>query len=216
MSANTTRQPPVAGGSPVVLKTERGDIECVYHPVAGAQAAVIWVGGTDGGLNGPADGIYPLLAADLMEHGIASLRLNYRVLGAPGNLREAAHDVLAGIDFLSQRGVRRIGLVGHSFGGAVVITAAALSRDVAAVVALSSQTAGTELTPQVAPRPLLLVHGQDDRRLPPWCSQDIYARAGQPKELVLLAGARHSLRQKKVELRALLRRWLAEKLAPSP
>jgi hypothetical protein len=38
--------------------------------------------------------------------------------------------------------------------------------------------------------------------------------AGEPKELVILPGARHSLRQRRGELRRLLRRWLVEKLAP--
>ena len=209
-------EPSALAGLPTVLSSERGDISAAYHLVTDAQAAVIWVGGTDGGVMGPADAIYPTLAADLASEGIASLRLAFRVLGSPGNLDEAVHDVLAGIDFLKVHGISRVGLVGHSFGAAVVIAAAARSPEAAAVVTLSSQTAGTEQVPQASPRPLLLVHGRDDQRLPPWCSRDIFARAGQPKELVLLPGARHSLRQRRGELRDLLRRWLAEKLLPRP
>lgn len=204
---------PALAGQPVTLQTERGDITAVYHPVPGADAAVIWVGGIDGGVMGPAEGIYATLAADLAADGIASLRLAFRVLGSPGNLREAVYDMTAAIDYLKARGLSRFGLVGHSFGGAVVITVAALSPDVAAVVTLSSQTAGTELAPNVSPRPLLLVHGQDDQRLPPWCSENIYARAREPKELVILPGARHSLRQRREEVRDLLHRWLIDKLS---
>ena len=205
-----SNQPPP--GIPVTIPSQRGDIEAAYHPAPGARVAVIWVGGTDGGVLGPADAIYPTLAEDLVPLGIASLRVAFRVLGSPGNLAEAVHDVRAGIAFLRERGVRRVGLVGHSFGGAVVIEAAARSREVAAVVTLSTQTLGAERVGEVSPCPLLLVHGQEDQRLPPACSQYLYGQARQPRELVLLPGARHSLRQRRDELRALLRRWLPEKL----
>ena len=203
-------------GHSAVLKSSRGDIEAVHHPVTDAHGAVIWVGGTDGGVMGPADDIYLTLATDLAAEGIASLRIAFRVLGSPGNLDEAVYDVLTGIAFLKAGGITRVGLVGHSFGGAVVIDAAARAPEATAVVTLSSQTAGTEAAPQVSPRPLLLVHGQEDQRLPPWCSQNIYARAHQPKELVLLPGARHSLRQAREEVRQLLRSWLAERLKAGP
>jgi alpha-beta hydrolase superfamily lysophospholipase len=51
--------------------------------------------------------------------------------------------VATGIAYLTERGKRRIVLVGHSFGGAVVISAGAASPAEIAVAALSSQTAGT-------------------------------------------------------------------------
>jgi dienelactone hydrolase len=53
--------------------------------------------------------------------------------------------VLVGVNFLKQGGVDYIALVGHSFGGAVVIMAATMSTEVKAVVGLSSQTYGTGL-----------------------------------------------------------------------
>src|SRR3972149_11902114 len=134
------------------LETPRGPIACRFHPALPGEAAVRWVGATDGGFDGPADGIYAVLAADLVEHGISSLCLDFRLHTAPGNVAEGVHDVLAGVTFLKEQGASRIALVGHSFGGAVVITATALSHDVTAVVALSSQTAGTRLAPQISPR----------------------------------------------------------------
>lgn len=202
-------------GEPVRIETERGPISCLYHRGRRGGGAVVWVGGTDGGFDGPADAIYADLAEDLVEDGIGSLRLDFRRRDAPGIVPEGAHDVLAGVAFLKGEGVGKIGLVGHSFGGAVVITAAALSPDVSAVVTLSTQTAGTAPAPRVAPRPLLLVHGELDRRLPPECSEYVYERAGQPKELVILKGAKHSLRQRRRELRELLRAWLREKVGAS-
>ena len=194
------------------LQTERGPVSCLYHRGRPGGGAVIWVGGTDGGFDGPADRIYATLAKDLLAEGIGSLRLHYRVLRVPGPLEECVFDVLAGVSFLSQEGAGRIGLVGHSFGGAVVVTTAALSDEVSAVVTLSTQSAGTALAPKVAPRPLLLVHGAEDRRLPPACSRYVYDLANEPKELVVLPGARHSLRQRRQELRELLVRWLTDKL----
>jgi hypothetical protein len=202
-------------GRPLRLRTDRGDIPCLYDAGKPGAGAVIWVGGFDGGFDGPA-GIYATLAEDLLEDGIGSLRMSYRVLGSPGNVEEAVFDVLAGVSFLKQEGAERIGLVGHSFGGAAVISAAALSPEVSAVVTLSTQTAGTTLAPRVAPRPLLLIHGAEDRRLAPECSRYVYRIAGEPKELVILPGARHSLRQRREELRRLLRRWLVEKLSGPP
>lgn len=201
-------------GRPLRLRTERDDISCLYHAGRPGAGAIICVGGFDGGFDGPADAIYATLAEDLLEEGIGSLRLSYRVRSSPGNLEEGAYDVLAGVSFLTNEKAGRIGLVGHSFGGAVAISVAALSSDVSAVVTMSTQTAGTALTPRVAPRPLLLIHGAEDRRLSPDCSRYVYRLAGEPKELVILPGARHSLRQRREELRQLLRRWLVEKLTP--
>ena len=201
-------------GRPVRLETERGPVAGIYHEGAPGGGAVIWVGGTDGGFDGPADGIYATLAGDLLAAGVGSLRLDFRLRVAPGDVDEGTHDVLAGITFLKGHGVGRISLVGHSFGGAVVITAAVLSGQVDAVVTLSTQTAGTALAPRLSPTPLLIVHGELDRRLPPACSRYVYSLAGEPKELVILPGAKHSLRQRREELRALLREWLAARLQP--
>lgn len=44
---------------------------------------------------------------------------------------------------------------------------------------------------QIAPRPLLLIHGADDRTIPVQNSKRLYAAAGAPKELWLAEGADH-------------------------
>src|SRR5215212_2796988 len=134
------------------LVTSQGAITSRLHPAEG-EIAVLWVFGAGGGLGGPAGGLYTRLGQRLRSNGIASLELAYR---HPGRLRECVQDVQLGLSWLMQEGRRRLLLIGHSFGGAVVITAGAANTAVIGVAALSSQTHGTELVAQLAPRPLLV------------------------------------------------------------
>lgn len=48
---------------------------------------------------------------------------------------------------------------------------------------------------QIAPRPLLLVHGSQDDIVPVTHAHEVYTRAGEPKQLVIVDGAGHRLRQ---------------------
>ncbi|MBI2887494.1 MAG: alpha/beta hydrolase [Chloroflexi bacterium] len=202
----------------ITLASSRGPIRCRYHaPAAPLVGATLLVGGTDGGLDGPADAIYADLAQRLLPQGIGTLRLDFRLHAAPGVVEEGVFDVLHGMAFLREQGAVGVGLVGHSFGGAVVITAATQAPEVRTVVTLATQSAGAQLAPRVAPRPLLLVHGSEDIRLPPACSEYVYQIAREPKELIILPGARHSLRQRRGELLDLLVTWLTAKLRqPQP
>ena len=182
--------PAVDGVEELVLHTNAGDIPCRFHVAEGGDAAVVWVGGAGGGLDGPAGGLYPRLAGQLVGDRIASLRLHYR---QPNHLTACVLDTLMGVAYLATRDRTRVAVAGHSFGGAVVITAGALSEEVVAVAALSSQTSGTELVSEVSPRPLLLMHGSADEILPDRCSRDLYARAREPKQILLYEGCRHGL-----------------------
>ena len=174
------------------------------------------VGGFNGGYDGP-DKMFPDLADQLGERSISTLRLHYRVISMPGIVEECSYDAQAACAWLGEaHGIGRIGLVGHSFGGAVVIDAAARREDVKAVVALATQNAGTEMAPFVAPAALLLLHGSADDRLPPACSLDVFVRASQPKHVKVLEGATHSLRQARVEVLELTLDWLTRRLSPPP
>ncbi|MBI2855730.1 MAG: dienelactone hydrolase family protein, partial [Chloroflexi bacterium] len=153
--------------------------------------------------------IFPILSDDLTEEGVSSLRLSYR---RPNDLFHSMLDVVAGVRFLQDQGCQRVALVGHSFGGAVVIAAAPLSDAVVTVACLASQTYGAQYVSMIEPRPILLVHGEDDTRLPPRCSELIYELASEPKKLVLYPGTGHSLRESRDQLHPLLRDWLLEKL----
>jgi len=194
--------------------TDRGVIAGRLHPSADGDAAVLWVFGAGGGLNGPAGGLYPRLGGRFRERGVASLELAYR---RPGQLEDCVADALLGILWLTQEGKRRIVLVGHSFGGAVVITAAAAAGDaVAGVAALSSQTGGTGAVGALSPRPVLFMHGTDDEILPDRCSRDLYARAEQPKEIILYPGCRHGLDECREQLDRDLSAWLERVLQLRP
>ncbi len=198
----TDQQQP--GIYPLRLETEAGEVDARLHQCAG-DTAIVWVFGAGGGLGGPAGGMYDRLAEQLRPEGLASLELDYRY---PGRLSPCVADVLTGIAYLQTLGKRRIVLVGHSFGGAVVISAAVQSPAVIAVAALSSQTAGTSQVPQVSPRPILFVHGEADEVLPARCSLDLHARAREPKELLLYPGCRHGLDQCRDALDRDLSGWL--------
>lgn len=174
--------PVVSGAREVRLLTGSGDIDCRFHPAAEGDGAALWVFGAGGGLDGPAGGMYVRLANYLTNYGVASLRLDYR---HPGRLEDCVLDVLAGIAYLEQRGRPRVGLVGHSFGGAVVISAGATSPAVVCVAALSSQGFGTDAVAEICPRPLLLMHGTADKVVPPSASREIYSRAKEPRQLLL-------------------------------
>lgn len=199
-------------GESTLIHTSQGDIACLFHRVPQSESAVLWAGSWRGeGQSQRSSPIPQAVATDLAEDGISSLRLRYR---HPGELEACVRDTQAGVSFLEGLGFQRIALVGHSFSGAVVISVAPLSRAIVAVVALASQTYGAQSAPQIAPRCLLLVHGTEDRRLNPYCSEQIYSWARKPKELVILEGASHGLWERKDDLLPLLRRWLVERLQP--
>jgi hypothetical protein len=199
--------PPYEGalGEGLLLRTDRGDIQAILHQAPEAQYGVIWVGGARGGFGRPGQGAYARLAEGLRRDQISSLRLSYR---HPNVLPECALDVMAGIASLTQCHAQPVVLVGHSFGGAVVITAGAVHAHVAGVVALAPQTYGATLSGKLAPRPLLVVHGKADTRLPYSCGVQMYHWAQEPKQLVLYEGAEHRLDECADALDQLLLQWI--------
>lgn len=195
-------------GEGVVLRTTKGDIRAIQH-AADTDRAVVWVCGARGGFGGPAGGLYAELAEELTGRGITSLRLDYR---HPNNLQECALDLLAGVNYLRALGHGPAVVVGHSFGGAVVIAAASISDYIAGVVSLSPQTYGAQGAGLLSPTPLLVAHGKADTRLPFSCAVAIYDWAKEPKELVLYEGAEHRLDECREELGDLLREWIGGRL----
>ena len=193
----------------VRLSATRGDIACLFHPpkTGGNGTAVVYIPGARGGFGGPANGIYNEVAHELAGRGMAGLRVDYRY---PANLDESTLDVLVAVWHLASKGYERIAVVGHSFGGAVAISVARYTTHVRAVAAMSSQSFGAQDVVLLAPRPLLLIHGNCDGVIPPETARTIYDWAFEPKRLVMMEGADHGLREVRDDVRTLLLNWLPQ------
>lgn len=194
----------VAGACKLHLRTSRGAIPLIMHQAENAARAVLCVCGAIGGFDGPAM-LYPRLGLTMPGAGFAVARMNYRL---PNEFDECVLDTLATLSFLKGMGHQRTTLVGHSFGGAVVINAGTLSPLVTTVVAISSQLAGAQGVGELSPKPLLLVHGTADTILPDRCSRMLYERAGDPKTLKLFDNADHRLTGYSDELLGVVRNWI--------
>ncbi|MBE3604444.1 dienelactone hydrolase family protein [bacterium] len=148
----------IAGARRISLKTTRGAISIVLHASESATRAAVCVSGALGGLDGPAL-LYARMGAEMPRRGIAVARVDYR---APNDFSECLLDALAAVAFLKGTSYRRVALIGHSFGGAVAINTGTLNPVVVAVIAIASQLAGAQVVNELAPKPLLLIHGTAD------------------------------------------------------
>jgi fermentation-respiration switch protein FrsA (DUF1100 family) len=198
----------IDGAQHLTINTTRGPIPMIFHPTAEPNRAALCVSGAIGGVDGPSK-LYPRLGRELPSAGIAIARIDYRT---PNEFSECMLDALAGLSFLRAIHHERAALIGHSFGGAVAINAGTLAPTVTTVVALSSQLAGAHVVAELAPRPLLLVHGTADTILPHESSEAIYQRAREPKTLRLLAGADHRFTGFGDELYQTVSGWLLDKV----
>lgn len=198
----------IDGARSVSLRTTRGDIPLILHAAETAGLAALCVCGAIGGYDGPAK-LYQRMGHELPRLGIGVARLDYRM---PNEFAECVVDAMAGLSFLKGIGYGRSAIVGHSFGGAVAINTATLSPAVTAVVAISSQLAGAHVVADLAPRPLLLLHGTSDTILSDESSRMLYERAGEPKTLKLFEGADHRFTNAGDELFATVRDWLLSHL----
>ena len=168
------------------------------------------VGGIGGDFDSPAKNLYPKLAAKLASEGINALRVQFRY---PTDLNESVHDVFAGVKFLQNEGVEALGLMGHSFGGAVVIRAGTKLEAVKTVVALATQGLGADVVADLSPHAsILLIHGTNDEPLSPENSSLVYSLAKEPKKLEILEGNRHGLDESAEQVFQIVHDWLIKEL----
>jgi uncharacterized protein len=71
-----------------------------------------------------------------------------------------------------------------------------------------------DVVASIAPRPLLIVHGNDDAWVPAEQARRLHARAGRPCRYVEVDGANHSFAWHRAELRDLVTSWLDEVDSP--
>ena len=137
---------------------------------------------------------------------------------------------------------RRVVVRGSSLGGFLAIHAAAASEEIAGVIAicpadeeelargvragrfemrigdplgleawLTTKDSGTAVE-RIAGRPLILMHAEGDIQVPFDHSEELYARAGEPRKLVIVPGGTHTSVQHDPELQATALLWLERNL----
>jgi len=199
-------QPALRSYAPVRILSNRGNIHCRLYGKANSQYGAIWLNSAVGGWTSPAKSIYPRIGRLLTNKGINSLQLCYR---EPGNLQECILDAIAGVTFLHHQGVREIAIIGHAFGGAVAIQAAAAIPVVKCLVTLATQTLGAALISSLSQDcAVLLIHGTEDKVLPASCSETLFQIAHEPKRLLLYERAAHSLDEVSREIHLAVSDWL--------
>jgi fermentation-respiration switch protein FrsA (DUF1100 family) len=176
------------------------------------------------------------LAFDSRGHGASSGEMS------PG----AVEDVVRMARLLAREpGVDpgRIIVRGSSFGGFLALHAAAVSREIAAVIAVCpasedglrrglkrgeldmrvgdvealrawlSEHDLREAVELIGPRPLLFMHAEGDDQVPYAWSKELHERAIGPRRLILIPGGHHRLIQHDPELGATALRWVERELS---
>ncbi len=195
----------------VQIETSRGRVDCAYYRAEGTDKGVIMVTGVTGGFDSPADSLYPRLSVDLKEIGISSLRIKFR---NPKDLSEALIDVLVGMEFLKSENVGVFGLIGHSFGGAVVVQAAFNNNDVKTIVMIATQGFGVDPISFLPEKTsVFLIHGEEDEVISPDISVRAYDLAHEPKRIEIYdAKAGHELDNVADEVYVEIKDWIIKYL----
>jgi acetyl esterase/lipase len=125
----------------ISLVVQDGVVACQLLEAPEASWGAIWVGGIGNSVDPPIQTLFSDCAFSLAKEGVTSLRVTFR---HNGHLQKSVYDVEAGLSYLLNNGVHSVALIGHSFGGAVVIRAATRISAVRTVVTLASQSDGAD------------------------------------------------------------------------
>jgi pimeloyl-ACP methyl ester carboxylesterase len=194
----------------VEVYTMQRMLKLLWFGDVAAPEVVVMMAGAMGGFSGPAKAAYLELADRQVARGRGAIVVDYR---KPGDLDRSLLDVAAAVDWSMREGGQRFALVGHSFGGAVAVQAGAtLSRHCAAVVTLSTQSAGCQIANELGGIPFLLLHGDRDEVLTPDNSAMVRMMAGYG-DFRIIEGAGHGLETARDELIELLDEWISEQFA---
>jgi alpha/beta superfamily hydrolase len=136
-------------------------------------------------------------AKALSRIGCAVLRFNFRGAGAsqgrfskgPGEM----DDMRAALDFMSSRyGGERLWVAGMSFGAWVAMTVGAEDSRVSTLIGIAPPVASYDFEPVAqTTKPKFFIQGERDEICPLKTMRDFYARAAEPKELVVVDAADH-------------------------
>jgi hypothetical protein len=157
------------------------------------------------------------LAREFAELGLASVRFNFRGVGASegsyAQARGETDDALAVIDWLrAQRPRDDLWLTGFSFGAMVALRAAMPGR-VAGLITVAPAVQLYDLSDVELPDcPWLLVMGEADEVVPVQTVRDWIAQQPRKPESVFLPGVGHFFHQRLHELRAAVRAFVPQHL----
>ncbi|MCP5284467.1 MAG: alpha/beta fold hydrolase [Burkholderiaceae bacterium] len=200
------------------MSAETGDtvrLHALWAPQGRADAPVLlYLHGARYDVRGSAHRMRRLQAL-----GFAVLGVDYRGFGQSSAVLPseamAYEDAQAAWDWLAREFPGRSRYVfGHSLGGAIAVDLASRRRDVHGLIVEGSFTSIPDVVrhfkwgwlpvgPLITQRfeaveriahvqaPVLVVHGSDDRLIPPALGQALYERAPQPKRFVLVEGGSH-------------------------
>lgn len=136
-------------------------------------------------------------AKALARTGSAVLRFNFRGAGASAGSfagdRGAVEDFRSGLDFMSRRFPgSRLWTAGMSFGSWVSMTVGAQDPRVSTLVGISCPISKYDWEQVcLCTKPKFFIHGERDEVASLRDIREFYARAAEPKELVVIDGADH-------------------------
>jgi hypothetical protein len=145
-------------------------------------------------------------AKALARIGCAVLRFNFRGTGlSDGSFdqgRGEADDFRAALDFMHDRYPdARLWVGGMSFGAWIALSTGAVDPRVSALIGVSVPLGNYDFSAVGdSAKPKFLIHGERDEIFPLKSIREFYARAAEPKELVVIDGADHVFDGKATEV----------------
>lgn len=170
----------------ITISTPRGPVCGQWRPSTVTHAAAILIPGVPGS---PAESfsLFDDLAPRIQRTGASVLQLDQ----CSESLEERLICLVSALTSLRRQGVERMALIGWRSGATLALAAGCGCEAVTGVAALAPDVSAADFIAELAPRRLLLMHGSDDQVAPSAISRLLYARATDPKELVMYPGERH-------------------------
>lgn len=170
----------------MTISTSYGPISGLWRPSSMTRAVAVLAPDA----HFIASGATPLLdevGARLQRAGVSALQ----IAACPHSLDERRRRLLAALAALRRQGVTRMALIGCGAGASMAIAAGSICDEVTGVAAIAPDADAIEYVADLAPRRLLLLHGAADTITPVTIARTLYARAGDPRELVIISGEWH-------------------------
>lgn len=166
----------------ITISTARGPVRGQWRPSNVTCAAAILL--PDAGR--PFD-LFERLAPRIQRAGASVLQFDC----CRDDSDEQLPTLLAALSALSRQGVERMALIGWHSGASLAIAAGGACEAVTGVAALAPDEAAVDAASELGSKRLLVLHGSADAVAPVTVSRMVFARATDPKELVIFPGERH-------------------------